>query len=122
MRTGWAAVRFGWVAYVIPFAFVASPALLLIGETGDIVLTTLAAFIGVWLVSIGVVGYFVRPIGIVPRALFAVAGLLMLAPEVSYLPVSPHLFGVALGAGLLARELMVQRHARGAASGSAADG
>ncbi len=31
MQTGWEAVRFGWVAYLIPFLFVAAPSLLLDG-------------------------------------------------------------------------------------------
>ena len=31
MKTGWAAVRFGWIAYVIPFLFVGAPSLLLDG-------------------------------------------------------------------------------------------
>ena len=34
MATGWAAMRFGWSAYVIPVLFVFSPTLLLIGDAG----------------------------------------------------------------------------------------
>ena len=38
MRTGFAAVRFGWLAYLIPFLFIASPALLLKGGMTEIAL------------------------------------------------------------------------------------
>ena len=36
--------------------------------------------LGVWLVAIGVVGYFVRPVGVVSRIAFAATGLLALIP------------------------------------------
>ena len=32
MKTGWTAVRFGWIAYIIPFLFVRAPSLLLEGS------------------------------------------------------------------------------------------
>jgi TRAP transporter 4TM/12TM fusion protein len=121
MRTGWTAVRYGWVAYVIPFAFVASPALLMIGEPGDIILTTAAAFAGVWLVSVAVVGFLTRPLGVLPRLLFAVAGLAMLSPEFSFVPFPLPLLGLVLGTGLAARELAAGRNARALASDSAAE-
>ena len=31
MKTGWTAVRFGWIAFIIPFLFIRSPSLLLEG-------------------------------------------------------------------------------------------
>jgi TRAP-type uncharacterized transport system fused permease subunit len=36
MKTGWAAVRFGWVAYIIPFLFVRAPSLLMQGDVTTI--------------------------------------------------------------------------------------
>ena len=35
--TGWAAMRFGWSAYVIPVLFAFSPTLIMIGQPADIV-------------------------------------------------------------------------------------
>ena len=32
METGWAACRIGWVKFVLPFMFVLSPTLLMIGR------------------------------------------------------------------------------------------
>jgi TRAP transporter 4TM/12TM fusion protein len=81
MRTGYSAMRFGWVAFVVPFLFVASPTLILIGSPLAIAQSVVTAFFGVWLMSIAVVGYFVRPVGWPIRLLFALAGLLALIPS-----------------------------------------
>jgi TRAP-type uncharacterized transport system fused permease subunit len=60
MKTGLASVRFGWLAYVIPFMFVLSPSLLMQGPALDIAISALTAVIGVWLVSIGLIGFCLR--------------------------------------------------------------
>jgi TRAP transporter 4TM/12TM fusion protein len=80
MRTGYAAVRFGWTAFIVPFLFVASPTLILIGRPLAITESIVTAFFGVWLGSIAVVGYLVRPLGWPMRLLFGVAGLVALIP------------------------------------------
>ncbi len=80
MKTGWAALRFGWMAYVVPFLFVMSPTLLLMGETGDISLAIVTALLGVWLVSIAMAGYLFERVGPRMRVAFAVTGLLTLMP------------------------------------------
>jgi TRAP-type uncharacterized transport system fused permease subunit len=109
MRTGFAAVRFGWPAFIVPFLFVASPSLILIGKPEAIAETVVTAFVGVWLISIAVVGYFVRPIGWPLRIAFAVFGLLALIPA-SAVPygVLKDLGGVAGGIGLLCYEFMAR--------------
>jgi TRAP-type uncharacterized transport system fused permease subunit len=80
MATGWAAVKFGWLADVIPFLFVFSPTLILIGAPGDIALAILTAVMGVWLVSAALAGYFRARLSPVLRLLFAAAGILALIP------------------------------------------
>ncbi len=63
MRTGFTAMRFGWTAYIVPFLFVFSPSLLLQGD--ELVTTVIAvtsAIAGVWIVSAGMIGYFMRPL------------------------------------------------------------
>jgi len=74
MRTGIEAVRFGWSAFIVPFLFVLSPTLLLIGPPGAVALALVTAVLGIWLVSIAVVGYFMRSIGVAMRILFALSG------------------------------------------------
>lgn len=80
MATGWAAMRFGWSAYVIPVLFVFSPTLILIGDPWEIALAVATAVVGVWLVSAAIAGYFSGQLDPLARVFFAVFGLLALMP------------------------------------------
>jgi TRAP transporter 4TM/12TM fusion protein len=80
MRTAAHAMRFGAVKYVVPFLFVFSPALLLKGPIGDVVLATITAVAGAVLLGMALTGYFVRDIGWVKRLLLGVAALCLLTP------------------------------------------
>ncbi len=80
MKAGWSAVRFGWMAYVIPVLFILSPSLLLIGDSTAIIIAFVSAVAGIWFVSIALAGYFVRPIAVPIRICFAIAGLSALVP------------------------------------------
>ena len=86
LRTGFAAVHFGWTAYVVPFLFVLAPELLMEGSALQILHTAATAVIGVWLVSAGFMGFFARPLGAIHRVLFMAAGFLLFFPAggVSY--------------------------------------
>ena len=86
LRTGFAAVHFGWTAYVVPFLFVLAPELLMEGSALEIIYTAATAVIGVWLVSAGFMGFFAQPLGTPHRVLFMAAGLLLFFPAggVSY--------------------------------------
>src|SRR5690606_23167705 len=53
MRTGYAAMRFGWVGFVVPFLFVYSPTLILQGDVWHITTDIVTALAGVWLISAG---------------------------------------------------------------------
>jgi TRAP transporter 4TM/12TM fusion protein len=122
MRTGFAAMQFGWSAFIVPFLFVASPTLLLIGEPQAVAMAVVTATMGVWLVSIALAGFFTRVLAAPIRLMFGVAGLLALIPAGAF----PHavwtdIIGAALGGVLIAREFMATR-ARGAADRSAQTG
>jgi TRAP transporter 4TM/12TM fusion protein len=80
MRTGYAAVRFGWVAYIIPFLFVLSPTLIMKGPPASIGLAVVTALVGVWLISVAVAGYVARPLSVPMRLVFAAFGLAALVP------------------------------------------
>jgi TRAP transporter 4TM/12TM fusion protein len=80
MRTGFAAMRFGWIAYVIPFMFIYAPSLLMQGSAVAITLAAITAVGGVWLTSIGIVGYMVRVLNPLERLLFVVAGIALVTP------------------------------------------
>jgi TRAP transporter 4TM/12TM fusion protein len=79
-RTGWAAARLGWSAYIVPFLFVLSPTLLLIGDAGAVAWAVVTAMGGVALTSIGVAGYLFTPLSVLSRVLFVIAGIGLLAP------------------------------------------
>ena len=80
MKTGFAAVRFGWSAYVIPFLFVVSPALLMNAGPLEILIAGAAAVAGIWAVSVGLAGQLFAFLGMPLRALFIAAGLALLVP------------------------------------------
>ncbi len=80
IRTAAAAVQFGWSAYVVPFMFVVAPELLMQGPAWLVAQTALTAVAGVWMVSIGFVGYFSRPLDPARRTLFVAAGIALMVP------------------------------------------
>ncbi len=84
MKSGWAAVRFGWMAYAVPFLIVMSPTLIMIGDPGSILIAFVTAVIGVWLVSVAVAGYLFARVGAVMRVLFAVTGGAALIPAKAF--------------------------------------
>ncbi|MGQ0546273.1 MAG: TRAP transporter permease [Betaproteobacteria bacterium] len=116
MQTGWEACRFGWSAFVVPFLFVLSPTLLLIGPAADVALALITATLGIWLASIGTIGYFMRPMGAGLRLAFGVSGVLALIPAGAFPgAVWTDVAGAAGGAALIARELWLHRARRAAA-------
>ncbi len=113
MRTGWVAVRFGWIAFVIPFLFIRSPSLLLEGSLSTIVTSLITALVGIWLICAAFAGYATRVLSIPVRVGFAIAGLLLFIPAESM----PHgewtdIVGMALGGALFAYEFMAARRLR----------
>jgi TRAP transporter 4TM/12TM fusion protein len=113
MRTGFAAMRFGWIAFVIPFMFVFAPTLVMEGPAFAIVIAAVTALIGVWLVSIGIVGHLIRNLNIVERFLFMLSGIALVIPaDAFHGALATDIGGVILGAALVAREYLVKRPAR----------
>lgn len=112
MKTGIAAVKFGWTAYVIPVLFVFSPSLILIGAPADIALAVVTACLGVWLVSAAIAGYFVARLTPPMRMVFAAAGLLALVPAGAFDgAIVSDIAGIALGLGVMANEIWrARRH------------
>src|SRR5713101_4627894 len=109
-KTGWTATRIGWAAYIVPFLFAVSPSLLMAGDPLEIAWAVLTAALGIWLGTIGVVGYYSAPIPIALRALFVLAGVLLLIPADAFPgAIVTDIVGLALGAVLLGREVIRKR-------------
>ena len=112
MQTGFAAVKFGWSAYIIPILFVFSPTLLLIGTPLEILLTIITAVLGVWLVSAALAGYFSGHLSMPSRLLFALFGLMALVPAQAFEgAVYSDIVGVAGALVMIGIELLRRRAA-----------
>ena len=110
MKTGFAGVKFGWSAYIVPFLFVASPNLLLDGKPFNVALACITAVMGVYLVSVGVAGFMTRSLGILHRLLFAAAGIALMIPSTAYPgAVWTDIAGFAVGVVLLGWEIVAKR-------------
>jgi len=80
MRTGFSAMRFGWLAFIIPFMFVASPTLILHGDWQFIIVDALGALAAAWLISVGMIGYYSQPLNMLERGSYCLAGLGLIIP------------------------------------------
>lgn len=110
MRTGLAAVQLGWMAYVVPVLFVLSPTLLLIGDSGAIMLAIVTAVAGIWLVSIAIAGFFVRPVSRPMRLAFLIAGIMALMPADAFPGAAlTDIAGAVIGIALIGFEVLAHR-------------
>jgi TRAP transporter 4TM/12TM fusion protein len=101
MRVGWIACRLGWPAFVLPFVFAWSPALLLIGgKPVDITQAILFSGAGVWLGTAAISGFFLNALTPARRWGAGLAAVLMLAPGGH----AVHFAGLALGLVIVALE------------------
>src|SRR5881396_3247907 len=85
-KTGWAGMRLGIVAYIVPFVFVFHPPLIAMGSLAEIALAVITAGMGVILLGVGCAGYLFRPLDWFRRTWAWVAGLLLFMPPLSVLP------------------------------------
>jgi len=110
MHTAVVACKYGWPAFVVPFLFVLSPALLLEGSFLEVAQTTMTAIAGVWVTSFGIGGYYRRPLGPVTRMAFFVAGIALLIPGQGFPgALQIEIGGMVLAVVLIARERLVGR-------------
>ena len=84
MRTGYVSMAFGWTAFLVPFLFVYSDALLMRGSALEILLDFVTALVGVWLISAAIMGYSVRLLRVPDRLVYFVAGFFLLLPVASF--------------------------------------
>ena len=82
MRTGFTAIRLGLISFLLPFAFVYEPALLLMGSWTDIVLHVGSCALGIFFWGIAIEGYFQARVPGPARAALLLAGVLLIWPHV----------------------------------------
>ncbi|GAA4430947.1 TRAP transporter fused permease subunit [Georgenia halophila] len=96
--TSFTAVRLAIAGFIIPFAFVASPALLLIGSPGEIVQAFVSCLLGVVALAAAVAGYLFSSLRLPWRAVLGMAAVaLLLAGTLTDL-IGTVLLAVAAGA------------------------
>ncbi len=118
METAWAACLIGWTKFALPIMFVLSPTRLLIGAPEQIALDTLTALMGVYFVTIGMVGFFRVSIGWPYRILMLLLGGLAVIPSASVgitLPWYVSVISAALGALVLITDTVVRQRSSAAA-------
>ena len=73
-------MRLGIMSYVVPFLFVFSPTMLLMGSLPIILASALSAILGVFFLSVALSGYLFQPISFLRRATLCVGALATLVP------------------------------------------
>ena len=82
MKTGFIACKLGFVKFIVPYMFMYNAALLGIGSPGFAVWSFFTASLGTVAFSVGLGGYLFTYVPGVRRALYLLAGLLCLIPEI----------------------------------------
>ena len=80
MATALEAVRVAWPAYLIPFFFAVSPALIFDAPLAIVAIVATKALIGVYAVTAGIVGYFGRDLAIHERVVAVISGIAIMSP------------------------------------------
>ncbi|MCC5810275.1 MAG: TRAP transporter permease [Ectothiorhodospiraceae bacterium] len=79
MRTSVTSFKFGLAAFIVPFMFFYSPALLMEGNWPQVLRVTVTASIGIYLLAAAIQGWFFGRLAMPFRALLLSAALLMIA-------------------------------------------
>lgn len=99
-ETGWLALAASFPGFLIPFAAIFHPGLLWNGDHLDMAWGFMNSLAGFAAISVAIIGWLFRPLGRLHRAVFLLAGLATLLPDVSSTLVS---LSVLIGATILAR-------------------
>ena len=81
MKTALNATRLAIAAFIIPYIFAFNPAMLFIDTRPiDVILVVITSTLGMLSISIGMIGYFIKDMGLPFRILCVAGGLLMIYP------------------------------------------
>lgn len=104
MKTGFEAMKLGWLAYVIPLLFIFTPALLMNASAFDIGVTFIIAVIGVHFISVSAVGYFSGHLTYRMRLPMLVLGIVIIMPPTWLdMQLIPAMLAIVIGTFLLYR-------------------
>lgn len=107
MRTAFNATKLAIAAFIIPYVFCFSPAMLLIEtSTTEVLLIAVTSLVGIFGVASALEGYFFTNMGIIDRLLLAIGGLMMIVPG----SLTDIVGLVLIAAGLVLQYVMSSRH------------
>ena len=106
-QSGWAAVKMGAAGFIVPFMFVFSPSLLLIGDWIDVVHAGVTATSGCVLLAAGLHGWLLSETPWWQRVLLVAAAIALIKPGLVTDLIGLGLAGVVIGLQLAARRRVV---------------
>ncbi|MFK7836601.1 MAG: TRAP transporter permease [Sulfitobacter sp.] len=109
MPTAVAAVRFGWIAFILPFIFVYQPAMLMQGAWLDVVWVTASTLVAIPLVTAALLGFGRRTLSNPERLMVLILGVGALLPHGSFAMSALTLAASILGAAVIALHLATHR-------------
>ena len=81
MKTGVTAAKLAIAAFVVPYIFVLAPQLLMINATAPTILMAMVtAIIGMWGLSLAMIGFCQHPLNVLQRIAFFIGGLCLIIP------------------------------------------
>lgn len=81
IKTGVIAAKLAIAAFIVPYIFVLAPELLMINATAfTIIFSSLTALIGMWGISVAMIGYCTKNLNYCQQALFIIGGICMIVP------------------------------------------
>ena len=116
MPTAVASVRFGWIAFILPFIFVYQPAMLMQGRWIDVFWVAGSTLVSIPLVTAALLGFGRRRLSVPERLLALAIGIYALLPHGSLAMSVVTLAASALGAALIL--LHVAAHRPGPVAGA----
>jgi len=111
MRTGFAAARFGVIAYIVPFLFVFFPALIFKGSPEAILICVTTALLGCFVLSAALSGYLFKDLNPIKRFILGLAGIGLLIPIQRHLTAFSLLINIVCG-GLALLLIIWEWHGR----------
>ncbi|MCX8027145.1 MAG: TRAP transporter fused permease subunit [Thermodesulfovibrionales bacterium] len=80
LRAAWDSMRLGIGGYIMPFFFVFVPSFLMKGSYDDIIFHFIGAFVAMFTIEAGLMGFFTKPLTWLERIIYFVGGLFLMAP------------------------------------------
>lgn len=106
VQTGIAAIRLGLVVFLLPFAFVYEPAIIMIGSLSDSLIAIASCIVGIVFWAYGLEGYFKKSLSAPIRSVLILSGVALIWPNIW-----SSLAGLVLGGAMLAAIFLKNRAA-----------